>query len=43
MDETNVDDYLYPVYNPTQNASTITPYPEYINMKYPKVKDLHER
>jgi len=36
LDETYVDEYTYPVYNPTQDAATVVPYPGSVTMKYPK-------
>lgn len=36
FDETAVDEYTFPVYNPTENANTVVPYPETVVMKYPK-------
>lgn len=37
FDETNVDDFTYPIYNPSDvDASTVVPYPKQIAMKYPK-------
>ncbi|OJT13681.1 hypothetical protein TRAPUB_9780 [Trametes pubescens] len=36
FDETDVDEYTFPVYNPTENANTVVPYPETVVMKYPK-------
>lgn len=35
-DETNVNDYTFPIYNPTYDSSTITPYTDFVTMKYPK-------
>ncbi|KAI0630468.1 dipeptidyl aminopeptidase [Trametes polyzona] len=36
FDETAVDEYTYPVYNPTEDAHTVVPYPDHVVMKYPK-------
>jgi dipeptidyl aminopeptidase len=36
LDETKVAEYAFPVYNPTNNASMIVPYPGETVMKYPK-------
>ncbi|KAI8985642.1 dipeptidyl aminopeptidase [Trametes punicea] len=36
FDETAVDEYTYPVYNPTEDAHAVVPYPEHVVMKYPK-------
>ncbi|EGO22671.1 hypothetical protein SERLADRAFT_350525 [Serpula lacrymans var. lacrymans S7.9] len=36
LDETLVDEYKFPVYNPTDDSSAIFPYTEEIVMKYPK-------
>lgn len=36
FDETNVDEYSYPVYNPSEDANTVVPYPSYVTMRYPK-------
>lgn len=36
FDETTVDEYTFPVYNPTENANTVVPYPDHVVMKYPK-------
>lgn len=35
-DETNVDEFFYPVYNPSSDPNKVVPYPEYVTMKYPK-------
>ncbi|KAI0640694.1 dipeptidyl aminopeptidase [Trametes meyenii] len=35
-DETAVDEYTYPVYNPSEDSHTVVPYPEHVVMKYPK-------
>ncbi|KAG8908597.1 hypothetical protein FRB99_004885 [Tulasnella sp. 403] len=35
-DETKVDTFTYPVYNPTDDAYTVTPYTDFVTMKYPK-------
>ncbi|KAI9067913.1 dipeptidyl aminopeptidase [Trametes sanguinea] len=36
FDETAVDEYTYPVYNPTEDAHAVVPYPDHVVMKYPK-------
>ena len=36
FDETNVDEFSYPVYNPSPDPNKVVPYPEYVTMKYPK-------
>ncbi|KAF9814328.1 hypothetical protein IEO21_05171 [Rhodonia placenta] len=36
LDETAVDEYTYPIYNPKSDSYTVVPYPEQIKMKYPK-------
>ncbi|TCD69053.1 hypothetical protein EIP91_008951 [Steccherinum ochraceum] len=36
FDETAVDDYTYPIYNPTPDSHTVVEYPEQFTMKYPK-------
>lgn len=36
FDETEVDEFTYPVYNPTNDAFKVTPYPDHVTMKYPK-------
>lgn len=36
FDETNVDEFTFPVYNPTEDASTVVPYTDFVTMKYPK-------
>ncbi|KAI0676150.1 dipeptidyl aminopeptidase [Trametes maxima] len=35
-DETAVDEYTYPVYNPSEDSHTVVPYPDHVVMKYPK-------
>ncbi|KAF8515924.1 dipeptidyl aminopeptidase [Gautieria morchelliformis] len=35
-DETKVNDYTFPIYNPTENSFTVTPYTDFVTMKYPK-------
>lgn len=35
-DETKVNDYTFPIYNPTDDSSTVTPYTDFVTMKYPK-------
>ncbi|TFK73733.1 dipeptidyl aminopeptidase [Pluteus cervinus] len=36
FDETLVDEFSFPVYNPTNNADTVIPYTSEVVMKYPK-------
>jgi len=36
FDETAVDEFTYPVYNPTEDSHTVVPYPDHVTMKYPK-------
>ena len=36
LDETLVDEYTFPVYNPTEDADAVVPYPNHVTMKYPK-------
>jgi dipeptidyl aminopeptidase len=36
LDETLVDEYSFPIYNPTENSSAVIPYTKDIVMKYPK-------
>lgn len=36
LDETLVDEYSFPIYNPTENSSAVIPYTEDVVMKYPK-------
>ena len=36
LDETLVEEYTFPIYNPTSNASTVVPYTKEVVMKYPK-------
>ncbi|CCM01272.1 uncharacterized protein FIBRA_03321 [Fibroporia radiculosa] len=36
LDETAVDEFTYPIYNPTENSYAVVPYPEQVTMKYPK-------
>ncbi|KAF8585399.1 dipeptidyl aminopeptidase [Ramaria rubella] len=35
-DETKVNDYTFPIYNPSGDSSTVTPYTDFVTMKYPK-------
>jgi dipeptidyl aminopeptidase len=35
-DETLVNEYTFPIYNPTDNADTVVPYPSQQTMRYPK-------
>ena len=36
FDETSVDEFTFPVYNPTEDSYTVVPYPDSVTMKYPK-------
>ena len=36
FDETAVDEYTFPIYNPTEDSHTVVPYPQHVTMKYPK-------
>lgn len=36
FDETAVDEFTFPVYNPTEDSHTVVPYPGHVTMKYPK-------
>ena len=36
LDETLVEEYTYPIYNPTEDSNAIIPYPGHVTMKYPK-------
>lgn len=36
FDETNVAEFLYPVYNPSPDPNKVVPYPDHVTMKYPK-------
>lgn len=36
LDETAVDEYHFPIYNPTDDAHSVIPYPEDVTIKYPK-------
>lgn len=36
FDETSVEEFSYPVYNPSPDPNKVVPYPEYVTMKYPK-------
>lgn len=36
LDETQVDEYVFPIYNPTENSSAVIPYTKDVVMKYPK-------
>jgi len=36
FDETEVDEFTYPVYNPSNDAFKVVPYPDHVTMKYPK-------
>lgn len=36
LDETRVDEFVFPVYNPTEDAAAVVPYTSEVRMKYPK-------
>ncbi|OBZ74023.1 putative dipeptidyl-aminopeptidase B [Grifola frondosa] len=36
FDETAVDEFTYPVYNPSEDSYAVVPYPGHVTMKYPK-------
>ncbi|KAL0954070.1 hypothetical protein HGRIS_005220 [Hohenbuehelia grisea] len=36
FDETNVDEFTFPVYNPSEDANAVVPYTSEVTMKYPK-------
>ena len=36
FDETAVDEYSFPIYNPSEDAHAVVPYPSSLVMKYPK-------
>ncbi|KAK2467357.1 hypothetical protein APHAL10511_000592 [Amanita phalloides] len=36
LDETLVPEYVFPIYNPTDNSSAVIPYTTQVKMKYPK-------
>jgi|ERR1700722_238072 len=36
LDETTVDDYTFPIYNPTDDSFAVVPYTKDVVMKYPK-------
>lgn len=36
FDETHVEEFSFPVYNPSYDPYKVVPYPEYVTMKYPK-------
>ncbi|KII86043.1 hypothetical protein PLICRDRAFT_44497 [Plicaturopsis crispa FD-325 SS-3] len=36
FDETSVDEYSFPIYNPTEDSNAVIPYTTDITMKYPK-------
>lgn len=36
LDETLVEEYTYPIYNPTEDSDAVVPYPGHVTMKYPK-------
>jgi dipeptidyl aminopeptidase len=39
LDETKVETFDFPIYNPTQDSDNVQPYPERVSMRYPKVRD----
>ncbi len=36
FDETSVDEFSFPIYNPTEDSYAVIPYPDSVTMKYPK-------
>lgn len=36
FDETSVDEFNFPIYNPTEDSDTVVPYTKDVTMKYPK-------
>lgn len=36
FDESLVDEFTFPIYNPTEDSDTVVPYTEEVKMKYPK-------
>lgn len=36
FDETAVDEFTFPIYNPSQDSYAVVPYPSHVTMKYPK-------
>lgn len=36
FDETAVDEFTFPIYNPTEDSYAVVPYPGHVTMKYPK-------
>ncbi|KAK7685763.1 hypothetical protein QCA50_011109 [Cerrena zonata] len=36
FDETTVDEFTFPVYNPSDDSYAVVPYPDHVTMKYPK-------
>ena len=36
LDETLVEEYTCPIYNPTEDSNAVVPYPDHVTMKYPK-------
>ncbi|KAI0737309.1 dipeptidyl aminopeptidase [Daedaleopsis nitida] len=36
FDETAVDEFTFPIYNPTEDSYAVVPYPDSVTMKYPK-------
>lgn len=36
LDETAVDEFTFPIYNPTEDSTAVVPYPDHVTVKYPK-------
>ncbi|KAH9913079.1 dipeptidyl aminopeptidase [Epithele typhae] len=36
FDETAVDEFTFPVYNPSEDSYAVVPYPDHVTMRYPK-------
>lgn len=36
FDETAVDEFTFPIYNPSDDSYAVVPYPDHVTMKYPK-------
>lgn len=36
FDETTVDEFVFPIYNPSEDSYAVVPYPGHVTMKYPK-------
>lgn len=43
FDETDVDKFDFPIYNPTQDSDEVHPYPEWVSMRYPKVRCVNPK